>query len=74
MKAALEQADADLKDALEKEDADLKAALAAKDDALAEKDSALQTFITIVCVISGVTFLGGGAFVVWFFIDRKKRI
>lgn len=41
---------------------------------LVAKDESLQTFITIVCVVSGVSFVGGAAFVVWFFIDRKKKI
>lgn len=41
---------------------------------LAEKNSELQIFIIIVCVISCVTLGGGGAFVIWFFIDRKKKL
>ncbi len=67
---------------------DLKAALEAKDNELANKDaelenkdselenkaSELQTFIIIVCVISGVALCGSGAFVAWFFIDRRKGI
>ncbi len=53
---------------------DLKASLEAKDVELTEKTDELQTFIIIVCVISGVTLCGSGAFIVWFFIDRKKRI
>ncbi len=57
----------DLKAQLEKADADNKAALEAK-------DAELQTFIIIVCVISCVALCGSGAFMVWFFIDRKKRI
>ena len=51
----------------------MKAELAAKTEALEAKDKALQTFIIIVCVMSGVTLCGGGAFVTWFFIDRKKK-
>ena len=43
-------------------------------NALEARDNELQTFIIIVCVISGVALCGSGAFVVWFFIDRKKRI
>ncbi len=43
-------------------------------DATNEKVDQLETFIIIVCVISGVALCGSGAFVVWFFIDRKKRI
>lgn len=50
-----------------------KAALEEKDAQLAEKDSRLQNFITAVCIMSAVTLCGSGAFVVWFFIDRKKR-
>ena len=34
----------------------------------------LQTLIVIVCIISGVTFAGFGAFVIWFVIDKKKKI
>ena len=52
---------------------EVKAELAAKTEALEAKDKALQTFIIIVCVMSGVTLCGGGAFVTWFFIDRKKK-
>ena len=48
--------------------------LAAKTEDLEAKDKALQTFIIIVCVMSGVTLCGGGAFVVWFFLDRKKNL
>lgn len=43
-------------------------------NALEARDNELQTFIIIVCVISSVALCGSGAFVVWFFIDRKKRI
>ena len=43
-------------------------------NALEARDNELQTFIIIVCVISGVALCSSGAFVVWFFIDRKKRI
>ena len=57
----------DAKAALEKSVADNKAALDAK-------DGELQTFIIVVCVMSGVAICGSGAFVTWFFIDRKKRI
>ncbi len=38
------------------------------------KDDMLQTFSTVVCVISSVSLCGSGAFAVWFFIDRRKRI
>ena len=40
---------------------------------LEEKDRELQTFITVVCVISGVALAGSGTFVTWFFIDKKKK-
>ena len=46
------------------------------DDAKAEldaKDGELQTFVIVVCVMSGVAICGSGAFVIWFFIDRKKK-
>ena len=49
-------------------------ALSTELDATNEKVGQLETFIIIVCVISGVALCGSGAFVVWFFIDRKKRI
>lgn len=55
------------KNDLAKADADNKAALEAK-------DSKLQTFVIIVCIISCVALSGTGAFVVWFFVSRKKRI
>lgn len=78
-KAALEKADKDNKAALEKADADNKAALEAKDLELDAKDSKLteitndlKTFIIVVCVIASVALAGCGAFVIWFFIDRKK--
>ena len=70
MKTALEAKDRELS----KADAENKAALEAKDNELAEKTDDLQTFIIIVCVISGIALCGSGAFVIWFFIDRKKRI
>ena len=38
-----------------------------------KKDSELQTFIVIVCVVSGVTFCGCGALAAWTFIERKKK-
>ena len=41
---------------------------------LESKDSELQTFITIVCVISGVAFCGCGILAVFYFIDKKKKI
>ncbi len=56
----------DLKNALEKADADNKNALEAK-------DKELQTFITVVCVISGVTFCISIVFGIWFCIDKRKK-
>ena len=47
-------------------------ALSTELDATNEKVGQLETFIIIVCVISGVALCGSGAFVVWFFIDKKK--
>ena len=41
---------------------------------LQNKDDELQTFTIVVCVISSVGLCGSGAFVTWFFIDRKKRL
>ncbi len=42
--------------------------------ALDEKDNQLQTFIIIVCVISGVAFCGCGTIAVFYIIDKKKKI
>ena len=33
-----------------------------------------QVMNVITCVISCMSLCGSGAFVVWYFIDRKKRI
>lgn len=49
-------------------------ALSTELDATNEKVAQLETFVIIVCVISCVALCGSGAFVVWFFIDRKKKI
>ncbi len=56
----------ELKNALEKADADNKNALEAK-------DKELEKFITIVCVISGVTFCISIVFGIWFCIDKRKK-
>ncbi len=55
-----------LKSSLEKADADNKAALEAK-------DHELQTFIIVVCVISGVALCVSGACMLWFLIEKKKH-
>ncbi len=60
--------------AVQKDLDDVKAELKEKDRALEAKTDELQTMLIIVAVISGVTLCGSAAFVVWFFIDRKKRI
>ncbi len=84
-KAALEKADADNRTALEGAIADGDAALDAAikavqknlDDAKAELENMVakqQTMNVVTCVISCVSLCGIGAFVVWYFIDRKKRI
>lgn len=76
LEAKIDTADAALDAAIktvQKNLDEVKAELAAKTEALEAKDKALQTFIIIVCVMSGVTLCGGGAFVTWFFIDRKKK-
>ena len=64
----------DLKVALKAKDAELAKADAENKAALEARDSSLQTFIIIVCIISCVALSGGTAFVVWFIIDRKRRI
>ena len=77
-KAAFEKAMAENKAALEKADADNKAAfekaMAENKTAMEAKDQQLQTFIIVVCSISGVALCGSAAFVIWFFLGRKKRI
>lgn len=45
-----------------------------KTEELENKNDELQTILIIVCVISGITFCGCVTFVIWFFIDKKKRI
>ena len=66
MKEAVSSLDAAIKQVQKNLD-DVKAELAAK-------DSQIERLASIVCAISGVALCGSGAFVVWFFIDRKKRI
>ncbi len=60
--------------ALEGELESLKKALDGKDSELDQKAEDLKTFVIIVCVISSVALVGSGAFITWFFIDRKKKI
>ncbi|MBE6536018.1 MAG: hypothetical protein E7677_05290, partial [Ruminococcaceae bacterium] len=86
--AKIDNADATLDAAIkavQKDLDDLKADIEAKNNELAKvdaenkaaleaNDAELQTFIIIVCAVSGVALCGSGAFVVWFFIDRKKKI
>ena len=49
-------------------------ALSTELDATNEKVDQLETFIIIVCVISGVAFCGCGTLAVFYFIDKKKKI
>ena len=69
MQEAMEQKQAEL-DARDSElaraDADNRAELDAR-------DASLNTFIIVVCVMSSVTLLGSGAFITWFFVDKRKR-
>ena len=58
---------------LENVKADLEAADANNKAALDTKDAELEKFIIIVCAIASVTFVGIGAFVIWFFVNKKKR-
>ena len=51
----------------------LEAADEANKAALDAKDSELQSFIVIVCVIASVSLCGSGAFMVWFFVDKRKK-
>lgn len=68
--AKIDSADAALKAAIDA----LAGELDSVKNELEARDNELQTFTIIVCVISSVALCGSGAFVVWFFIDRKKRI
>ena len=83
-KAALEATDAadktELTTKIDEADAALQAAInalsAELDDVRSEllaKTNDLQLFIIIVCIISGIALCGGSAFIIWFFIDRKRR-
>jgi len=66
--AKMDEADAALKAAIDA----LSSELDGMKNELKKKDSQLQTFIIIVCVISCITLGGFGAFAVWFFLERKK--
>lgn len=44
-----------------------------KTQELEGENNKLQTVLIIVCVVSGITFCGCGAFAIWFFITRKKN-
>ena len=66
-----------MKEAVRSLDAAIKQVQKNLDDAKAElaaKDSQIELLAIIACAISGVVLCGSGAFVVWVFIDRKKRI
>ena len=58
-----------VKQALENKDAELEA----KSAELESKHSELQTFIIIVCVVSGVAFCGCGTLAAFYIIDKKKK-
>ena len=62
----IDEADATLKVAID--------ALSNELNATNEKVAELQTFIIIVCVISGVSFCGCGSLAVFYIIDKKKKI
>lgn len=81
----LDDAKAELNKAIADGDTELDGKISNLNDALANeldsvknelenKTAELQTLIIVVCVISIVALCGIGAFVIWFFIDRKKRI
>ncbi len=70
--AAIDALSAEL-DNVKSELDNVKGQLEAKDSQLEAKDSALQSFVTVVCVLSCVALGGSGAFVVWFFVDRKRK-
>ena len=80
-KAALEATDSANKSELitkiDEADATLKAAIDALSNELNatnEKVAELETFIIIVCVISGAAFCGCGTLAVFYIIDKKKKI
>ena len=80
-KAALEAIDAANKSELTTKIDEADAALQADIDALSnefnatnEKVAELETFIIIVCVISGIAFCGCGTIAVFYIIDKKKKI
>ena len=60
-------------DALASELESVKNALTAKDNELAEKDSELNGFITVVCIMSAVALAGCVGLAIWVAVDRKKR-
>ncbi len=64
----------DTKATLNKTIEDLTAALNAAKQESESKDDTLKTLTVVVSVVSAVTLCGSGAFVTWFFIDRKKKI
>ena len=68
----IDEADAALQAAIDALSAELDS-VKGRTEALENKTGELQTFIIIVCVISGIALCGSGAFVLWFFIDRRKR-
>ena len=72
----IDKADAALKsatDALSDELNNVKNELESAKSELANKDSELQTFIIIVCVVSGVAFCGCGTLAVFYVIDKTKK-
>ena len=74
----LESAKKELQDDIDANETDIEDKVKKLDEAykaaLDENDAQLQTFIIIVCVMSSVTLCGSGAFVIWFFVDRKNRV
>ena len=80
-KAALETTDSanksELTTKIDEADAALQTAINALSNELNatnEKVAALETFVIIVCVISGVAFCGCGTLAVFYIIDKKKKI
>ena len=66
IKYKIDEADAALQTAIN--------ALSNELNATNEKVAELETFIIIVCVISGVAFCGCGTLAVFYIIDKKKNI
>ena len=71
--AKIEEADAALKVAIDAISSDLND-VKQNAEVLEDKNEKLQTLITVIGSIAGIALCGSGAFITWFFIDRKKKL